>query len=61
MIITPKCEVTITNMKTGQEYMSDSESDADVNNDETETKREDIRRDVKITVEEFNLGAGSEL
>jgi len=61
MIITPKCEVTLTNMKTGQEYMSDSESDADVNNDETETKREDIRRDVKITVEEFNLGAGSEL
>ena len=61
MIITPKCEVTLTNMKTGQEYMSDSESDADVNNPETGTKREDIRRDVKITVEEINLGAGSEL
>jgi len=61
MIITPKCEVTLINMKTGQEYMSDAESDADVNNSETETKREDIRRDVKITVEEFNLGAGSEL
>ena len=61
MIITPKCEVTITNMKTGQEYMSDVEADTDVDNSETETKREDIRRDVKITVEEFNLGAGSEL
>jgi predicted GTPase len=61
MIITPKCEVTLTNMKTGQEYMSDAESNADVNNPETETKREDIRRDVKITVEEINLGAGSEL
>ena len=61
MIITPKCEVTITNMKTGQEYMSDAESDADVDNAETETQREHIRRDVKITVEEFNLGAGSEL
>ena len=61
MIITPKCEVTLTNMKTGKEYMSDAESDADVNNPETETKREDIRRDVKITVEEINLGAGSEL
>jgi hypothetical protein len=48
-------------MKTGQEYMSDAESDADVDNPETDTKREDIRRDVKITVEEFNLGAGSEL
>ena len=61
MIITPKCEVTITNMKTGQEYMSDAEADTDVDNPGTETKREDIRRDVKITVEEFNLGAGSEL
>ena len=61
MIITPKCEVTLTNRKTGQEYMSDAESDADVDNPETETKREDIRRDVKITVEEINLGAGSEL
>jgi len=61
MIITPKSEVTLTNMKTGKEYMSDAESDADVDNPETETKREDIRRDVKITVEEFNLGAGSEL
>ena len=60
MIITPKCEVTLTNMKTGQEYMSDEESDADVDNPETDTKREDIRRDVKITVEEFNLGGGSE-
>ena len=61
MIITPKCEVTITNMKTGQEYMSDVEADTDVDNSETGTKREDIRRDVKITVEEINLGAGSEL
>ena len=61
MIITPKSEVTLTNIKTGKEYMSDAESDADVNNPGTETKREDIRRDVKITVEEFNLGAGSEL
>ena len=61
MIITPKCEVTITNMKTGQEYMSDVEADTDVDNSETETKREHIRRDVKITVEEINLGAGSEL
>ena len=61
MIITPKSEVSLTNIKAGQEYMSDAESDAGVDNPETETKREDIRRDVKITVEEFNLGAGSEL
>ena len=61
MIITPKCEVTITNMKTGQEYMSDAEALADVQNSGTDTKPEHIRRDVNITVEEFNLGAGSEL
>ena len=59
MIITPKCEVTLTNMKTGQEYMSDAESDADVDNSETETKREDIKRDVKIIVKNLPLGAES--
>ena len=41
--------------------MSDSEALADVQNSGTDTKAEHIRRDVKITVEEFNLGAGSEL
>ena len=61
MIITPKCEVTLTNIETGQEYMSDAESEADVNNSDTDTKPEHIRRDVNITVEEINLGAGSEL
>jgi len=60
-IITPKCEVTLTNTVTGAEYMSDSEALADVQNSGTDTKAEHIRRDVKITVEEFNLGAGSEL
>ena len=61
MIITPKCEVTLTNTETGQEYMSDSEALADVQNSNTNTKPEHIRRDVNVTVEEFNLGAGSEL
>jgi len=60
-IITPKCEVTLTNMETGQEYMSDAEALADVQNSDTDTKPEHIRRDVNITVEEINLGAGSEL
>ena len=60
-VITPEIEITLTNMQTGKEYMSDAEADADVDHPETETKREHIRRDVKITVEEFNLGAGSEL
>ena len=60
-IITPKCEVTLTNMETGQEYMSDAEALADVQNSNTDTKPEHIRRDVNVTVEEINLGAGSEL
>ena len=56
-VITPKCEVTLTNTETGQEYMSDTEALADVQNANTSTKSEHIRRDVNITVEEINLGA----
>jgi len=60
-IITPKCEITLTNMETGQEYTSDAEALADVQNTGTDTKAEHIRRDVKLTVEEINLGAGSNI
>ena len=60
-VITPKCEITVTNMETGQEYMSDAEALADVQNTDTATKAEHIRRDVKLTVEEINLGAGSNI
>ena len=56
-VITPKCEITLTNMETGQEYMSDAEALADVQNNDTDTKAEHIRRDVKLTVEEINIGA----
>jgi hypothetical protein len=41
--------------------MSDAEALADVQNVSTDTEAEHIRRDVNITVEEINLGAGSEL
>ena len=51
----------IMNLAPRQEYMSDSEALADVQNSDTDTKPEHIRRDVNITVEEINLGAGSEL
>ena len=61
MIITPQCEVTLTNTQTGQEYMSDAEALADVQNVNTDTKPEHIRRDVNVTVEDINFGAGSEL
>ena len=60
-VITPKCEITLTNMETGQEYMSDAEALADVQNTGTDTKAEHIRRDVKLTVEEINLGAGTNI
>ena len=60
-VITPKCEVTLTNTVTGQEYMSDAEALSDVQNSGTDTKAEHIKRDVKVTVEQINLGAGANI
>ena len=60
-VITPKCEVTLTNTVTGKEYMSDAEALADVQNTNTDTKAEHIKRDVKVTVEEINLCAGANI
>jgi len=57
-VITPKTEVTLTNTETGQEYMSDAEALADVQDSNTATKAEHIRRDVNVTVEEIKIGAG---
>jgi len=56
-VITPKTEVTLTNTETGQEYMSDAEAMQDVQNPNTATKSEHIRRDVNVTVEEVKIGA----
>jgi len=56
-IITPECEVTLTNTETGGEYNSDEEALADVQDPNSNTKSEHIRRDVKITVESIPLGA----
>ena len=58
-VITPECEITLTNIETGKEYLSDKEADDDVNNSETDTKREHIRRDVHLKVAAINLGADS--
>ena len=60
-VLTPETEVTLTNMKTGQEYFSDAEALADVQNKDTATKAEDIRRDVKIIVEHVPLGNHTKL
>jgi|TARA_R110000824_G_scaffold48875_3_gene137619 hypothetical protein len=56
-VVTPKCEVTLTNTETGKEYNSDAEALADVQNVNTDTKPEHIRRDVHLTVASFDLGA----
>ena len=58
-VITPECEITLTNMETGKEYMSDAEADHDVDNPNSNTKREHIRRDVHIKVAAIDLGADS--
>ena len=52
-------EVTLTNTKTGREYMSDKEAEDDVKDSNTATKTEDIRRDVKVTVPKVVLGSGT--
>jgi len=56
-IIVPKCEVTLTNTLTNEEYNSDAEALADIQDPNTETKPEHVRRDVNITVANFDLGA----
>ena len=58
-VITPECEITLTNIETGKEYFSDKEADDDVNDVATATKREHIRRDVHIKVAAIDLGAKS--
>ena len=56
-VITPECQITLKNLETGQQYMSDAEADADVDNPETPTKREHISRSVEIKVEDIDLGS----
>ena len=58
-VITPECEITLTNLQTGKEYMSDAEADHDVDNPNSNTKREHIRRDVHLKVAAIDLGADS--
>ena len=60
-IITPNSEVTLTNMKTGKEYNSDAEAMQDVQDPNTDTVADDIRRDVKVTVEALPLGGDTKL
>ena len=52
-------EITLTNTKTGKEYNSDKEADDDIANPATDTAKEDIRRDVKITVPKLVMGSAT--
>tara|TARA_R100001126_G_C4784996_1_gene129006 strand:+ start:137 stop:376 length:240 start_codon:yes stop_codon:yes gene_type:complete len=47
-----KCDTTVVlkNIKTNKEYDSDAEGDADVDDPNTDTKREDLSRSVYIKV-----------
>ena len=45
--------ITLTNKLTGHEYGSDAEGEADVNNPDTSTKKEDLRRDVLIKIKKM--------
>jgi len=56
-IIVPKCEVTLTNTLTNEEYNSDAEALADIQDPNSNTKAEHVRRDVHLTVASFDLGA----
>ena len=50
-------ETTITNTKTGQEYNSHEECQADIDDPNTETTEADIRRDVHVTAPNVFAGA----
>ena len=60
-IITPQTEITLTNTKTGQEYNSDAEAMQDVQDSNTDTVADDIKRDVKVIVEALPLGGNAKL
>ena len=56
-VYSAKVETTVTNIKTGQEYSSHEECQADIDNSETDTTEADIRRDVHVTAPNVFAGA----
>ena len=52
-------EVTLTNTQTKKEYNSDKEAEDDVKDPNTATKKEHIRRDIKVTVPKMVMGSGT--
>ena len=58
-VYSAKVETTVTNTKTGREYSSHEEVDADIANPATDTKEEDIRRDVHVIAPNLFSGAAT--
>ena len=58
-VYSAKVETTVTNTKTGQEYDSHEECQADFDNPETETTEADIRRDVNVIAPNLFSGAAT--
>ena len=54
-IIPVETKTTVTNAQTGTEYADESEAKADVDNPATATTKNDIRRDVAITVNKLDI------
>ena len=61
-VITPEVILTITHRETGKEYFSEKEAEDDINNPNTSTTKDHIKRDVEIKIAEMPpLGGSSEM
>ena len=56
-VYSAKVETTVTNTKTGKEYSSHEECQADIDDPNTDTKEEDIRRDLHVIAPQVFAGA----
>tara|TARA_Y100001937_G_C6871072_1_gene220620 strand:+ start:200 stop:445 length:246 start_codon:yes stop_codon:yes gene_type:complete len=60
-IVECEAEIVLRNKETGYEYASDKEAEDDINNPDTDTKKEHVTRSVKIKVAAMPpLGAASD-
>ena len=58
-VYSAKVETTVTNTKTGKEYSSHEECQADIDDPNTDTKEEDIRRAVHVIAPQVFAGAST--
>ena len=57
----PRVEVTIKNLRTNREYLSDAEAQEDVDSEVTDTTQDDISRGVHIKVQSLPIGSKTNL